>query len=263
MSLGPSKILSSKWTGLNPSLLASLYPCDARGRQVDGPLVVAPLTEGTIELTANWQSPFEQSGADSKAPAITAMAQLGTLQSYAETFLGKGSDTGALARLRQQLTEVSEAAQGRTGATKLNTTQVFTGSAPVKIPVTLIFRAFDNPAAEVTAPLDQLARWTLPRQLAPDGALVSAVQALRDGQGLLKALLPSVAPQMVALRHGGYTFAPLVIESMSRPIQVPRASDGQPLHVAVQLMLASLTAMDADDWTRAANGLPIQLFNDR
>lgn len=256
-----SRILSSKWTGLNPSLLASIFPCDSAGKAEAGAIVVAPLTEGTIELTANWQSPFEQSGADTKSPAITGMLQSGTLQSYAETLLGKGSETGFAARLSSELTEFSEAAQGRTGATKLNSTQVYTGSAPVKIPVTLIFRAFDNPAAEVSAPLDQLARWTLPRQLAANGSLVSAVQGIQQGQGPLKSLLPSVAPQMVALRHGGYTFSPLVIESMTRPMQVPRASDGQPLHIAVQLMLASLTALDADDWTRASNGLPIKLFN--
>jgi len=254
-------VLSSKWTGLNPALLAAIFPVSAKGVAEPGPSVVAPPTEGNLELTANWQSPFEQTGAESKLPALTAMAQTGVLGSYAPLLTGIGSDSGLLAKLAQELTNFSQEAQGRSGMTKLNSTQVFTGAAPIKIPLTLHFRAFDNPAAEVQAPIDQLAQWTLARQLAANGSLVSAIQALRDGKGFLKALLPSEAPQMVGLRYGGYTFAPLVIESMSHPLTLPRSSAGEALHVAVQIMLASLSALDRNDWVRARNGQPTQLFN--
>ena len=259
-------VLSSKWSGLSPHLLATIYPVNQQGYPLpDETSVVSPPTEGNIELTANWQSPFEQSGVENKAPFISQMLQSGTLQSYAETFLGKGSDEGGgngwKARLSQDITDYSRDGQGRSGMTKLNSTQIFTGAAPIKIPLTLHFRAFDNPDAEVQAPIDQLARWTLARQLAPNGNLVQAIQNFTQGQGFLKSLLPSLSPQMVALRYGGYTFAPLVIESMSHPITVPRTSDGAMLHVAVQITLASLTALDAGDWTRARRSQPTQLFN--
>jgi hypothetical protein len=256
------RVLSSKWSGLNAELLASIFAVNFDGSPVvDGVTVVAPPTDGTLELTANWQSPFEHMGAETKAPAIAAMLQTGTLQGAAETLLGKGSGDGLRDRLAREISDFSQAAQGRSGMTKLNSTQVFTGAAPIKIPLTLHFRAFDSPNAEVRQPIDQLARWTLARQLAANGSIVSAIQNFKQGQGLLKSLLPSQAPQMVALRFGGYTFAPLVIESMTMPMTVPRASDGEPVAVAVQLVLASLTALDAEDWARARRGEPIALFN--
>jgi hypothetical protein len=256
-------VLSSKWGGLNRALLASIYPVTAQGEDEGGAEVRAPVSDGNIELTANWQSPFENTGAESKAPAIAGMLQTGTLQSYAETFFGKGSDDGYRARLAQEITDFSREAQGRSGMTKLNSTQVFTGAGPVKIPLTLHFRAFDDPAREVQAPVDQLARWTLARQLAANGSLVQAIQNFRQGQGFLKSLLPSQSPQMVAFRFGGYLFAPMVIESMNKPINVPRSAKGESLNVAVQLVLSSLSAMDSQDWSRALQGRPIQLFNSR
>ena len=259
-------VLSSKWGGLNESLLATLYPVNQQGYPLAEEFsVVAPPTDGNIELTANWQSPFEQSGTENKAPFITQMLQSGTLQSYAETFLGKGSDEGGGngwgARISQEITDFSRSGQGRSGMTKLNSTQIFTGAAPIKIPLTLHFRAFDDPEQEVQAPIDQLARWTLARSLAPSGNLVSAIQNFKQGQGFLKSLLPSLAPQMVALSYGRYTFAPLVIESMSHPITGPRTADGAILNVAVAVTLSSLTALDANDWDRVRRGQPTRLFN--
>jgi hypothetical protein len=256
-----TQYLSSKWSGLNQNLLAALYPVGADGLQIDGSVVIAPATDGNIELTGNWQSPFEQSGVDGRAPAISQGLQTGVLDSYIEPILGKGSGDSLLSRLSSSLSEVSREGQGRSGMTKLNSTQVFTGAAPIKFPITLHFRAFDNPEREVHAPIDQLARWTLARELSVSGSIVSAIQNLSQGQGVLKALLPSLAPQMVALRYGRYTFAPLVIESMSHPITGPRTSDGALLNVSVQVALASLTALDQNDWARALNGQPTRLFS--
>lgn len=240
-----------------------LYPVDATGERTSGPEVQAPLSEGSIELAANWQSPFENTGAESKIPAVSAMLQTGTLQSYAETLFGNGTDQGYRARLAQEIAEFSREAQGRSGMTKLNSTQVFSGAPPLKLPLTLHFRAFDNPATEVQAPIDQLARWALATQLAANGSLVQAIQNFRQGQGFLKSLLPSQAPQLVALRYGGQLFSPMVIESMGRPLTVPRTAKGEPLNVTVQVVLASLTALDANDWTRSLQGRPTQLFNTR
>lgn len=261
-SVGAPRILSSKWSGLHDSLIASIYPVGPDGFSVDGPIVKAPPSDSTIELSANWQSPFEQSGAETKAPAIAGMLQTGTLQAYLETLIGKddGGD-GLLSGIRRDVSEFATDAQGRSGLTKLNSTQVFTGAAPIKIPLTLHFRAFDDPAAEVVAPVNQLASWTLARTLAKDGSIVSAIKQYSNGQGFLKSLLPSEAPQMLGLMFGGYTFAPLVLESMTMPLNVPRSSAGLPLAVQVQITLATLTALDAGDWDRAVRGLPTNLFN--
>jgi hypothetical protein len=258
-----SAVLSSKWDGLNAALLASIYPVDSAGQRVDGAEVRSPPTEAAVELTANWQSPFEQTGAESKAPAIMGMLQTGALASYAEALLGKAApgDSSVIGRINAEIQDFANTGQGRSGMTKLNSTQVFTGAAPVKITLTLAFRAFSDAAREVQAPLDQLARWVLARELARNGGLAEAFQAFKTGQGFLKALLPSLAPQMVGLSYGGYVWAPLVIESMSVPMTVPRTGLGAAAATSVQIALASLTALDRDDWTRARQGKPTRLFN--
>lgn len=272
-------ILSSKWDGLNPSLLATIYPVGPDGQPIDGPRVLAPPTDFNMELTGNWQSPFEQSGAETKAPAIMAMLQTGALGSYTQA-IGDAAN-GAREWLSAKLPSLrgllgTDAAQpvpgaitgfisesrGRTGMTKLNSTQVFTGAAPIKLTMTLHFRAFRDARVEVGAPVDQLARWVLAKSLAQDGAIVSAGRGLASGS-LVAALLPSLAPQMVALRFGGYAFAPLVIESMSYPMTGPRSSAGDLLAAPVQVVLSSLTALDQEDWSRARRGEPINLFNSR
>ena len=145
--------------------------------------------------------------------------------------------------------------------TKLNSTQVFTGAGPVKIPLTIHFRAYDDPRAEVQAPIDQLSRWVLAQSLAETGPILNVLKGLSGSRSAVEALLPSKAPQLVGLKYGGYTFSPLIIESLSQPITVPRTSDGAPLHVQVQMTLSSLTALDSEDWTRARQGKPTKLFN--
>lgn len=256
--------LQSKWDGLSRVLLATIYPVNAQGYRDAGSTVAGPLSDGTLELSANWQSPFEQSGPESKIPSIMNMAQSGTLESYASTLLGRGGEDGAWrANLANEIAEVSRSAQGRSGMTKLNSTQLFTGAPPVRVPLTIHFRAFDDPAAEVEAPIAQLSKWVLARELAPSGTLVSAVESLKNGQGFLAALMPSKAPQMVGFTYGGHTMSPMVIESVSRPITVPRASDGAMLHVAVQVQLATLTALDQADWGLVRSGQPIRLFNNQ
>lgn len=261
--MATSGVLSSKWDGLSKALIASIYPVTNAGLRDQGAEVQAPPTEAAVELTANWQSPFEQTGVESKAPAIMGMLQTGALASYAQALLGKASpsDTGILGRINNEIQEFGREGQGRSGMTKLNSTQIFTGSAPVKINLTLPFRAFDNPAREVQEPIDQLARWVLARKLEQNGGLAAAIQNFIQGQGFLKALLPSEAPQMVALKYAGYVWAPLVIESMSVPMTGPRTGQGGAVAVTVQLTLASLTALDQEDWSRARRGRPTRLFN--
>ena len=51
--------LTSKWTGLHKSLLARIFSVKPNGLSDDGPVVVGPLTDTNVELTANWQSPFD------------------------------------------------------------------------------------------------------------------------------------------------------------------------------------------------------------
>jgi hypothetical protein len=59
-------VLSSDWGGLSPHLLAAFYPVamerqgDTRSfRRVGDIVVAAPISDASMEQTANWTSPFE------------------------------------------------------------------------------------------------------------------------------------------------------------------------------------------------------------
>lgn len=248
------EVLSSRWDGLSQHLLASIFVVNNDGtRQRDGFEISCPLTNASMEVVANWQSPFESMGPESRAPTLTAMLQSGTLANTLSALIGGGADevtdTGAFrTRLSKEITEVGSELQGRTGMTKLNSTQVFGGAPPVKIHATAHFRAFKDAAVEVHAPLEALIRWSLPAKLATFGGIAGALQSFKNGQGVLKSILPSEAPPMVGLIYGGWGFSPMVIECVGVPLTGPRSKHGEMVQVSVDITLATLTALDAQDW---------------
>ena len=123
--------VGSAWQGLNKHLIAHIYPViqvgegDNRRYEKDGNTSVhAPLIDGSdIEYVFNWQSPFENSGTNSKAPALLAMLQSGYLSGLVEM---TKSLTGTTSEAqRQEGNSMLDLFKGRTGLTKLNSTQVF------------------------------------------------------------------------------------------------------------------------------------------
>lgn len=257
-SANPLSELKSLWDGLNPHLIARLYEVDHRGVAMGGVTVLAALTEDTqLELSMNWQSPFENAGPESKAPALMAMIQSGAVQpilertaEMVEKVPGVGS-AGAEKLRSTQLT--AEGLRGRTGMTKLNSTQVFSGMPPIKIQATLLLRAWRDPAAEVEQPLDQLMKWALPRQLAPEGTMLTAAMDYASGRadGLLDAAFPSLAPTLIGLKYKGRLYAPLVIETVSVPLGSPIDKLGRFVQLAVPVTFSTLTAWDGADWAAA------------
>jgi hypothetical protein len=234
------KILKSKWDGLSKHLIASFWEVDRKGKRLDPNLTVqAPLLDGNFEATLNWQSPFEQSGPESKAPALLAMIQTGELQSIID------ATPAALADLKKSSTDFLQSVNGRTGITKLNSTQVFTGMPPVKIPMTLLFRAWHNTIIEVENPFNQLMKWALPVDLAEDG---SRVVSLARGKNFIDAMLPSVSPTMIAMQYKNRIYSPLVIESISWSLTAPVDRGGDYIEATVPMTLATLTAIDRNDW---------------
>lgn len=239
-------VLTSQWGGLSRRLIASFYRVekDREGKwhpSSDEVEVRAPLSESNMEVALSWQSPFEDAGADRGIPTISAMLQSGSLQ----PFLDGGGYTS---------TFVSKF-EGRTGITKMNSVQVFTGMPPVKIQVTAVFRAWADPASEVEAPFSQLMAWALPQELAPDGAILSGLDAAKEAfsggnisDAAAKGLLPSRAPVCVAMSYKGRLYSPLVIESIGHPMNSPVDSQGRYTELQVPMTLCTLTAFDAPDW---------------
>ncbi|WP_322997192.1 hypothetical protein [Castellaniella sp.] len=260
-----AKTLSSKWDGLSPHLIASFYEVAKTGEHTWGRIegeggtdpvtVMAPLTEATLEMLLNWQSPFEQTGPESRAPALAAMLQSGSLQPTVDAikaFFRPGDQPNPppnvatdMARSDQFLRQF----EGRTGITKLNSTQVFNGMPPVKINVVALFRAWSRAAIEVEAPVNKLMEWALPVMLSPDASVLArAVDAIRGTKGYIEALMPSMSPTRIAMRYKGRVYSPLVIESIGMPLSSPVNSDGDFVQLAVPMTLCTLTAIDRGDW---------------
>ncbi len=251
---GDTKVLSSLWDGLSQHLLASFWAVEraASGsrswKKIEkSPIVMAPLTDSNMEILLGWMSPFENAGSDKGFPTISAMLQSGALQPWAS------GNKGA--------TEALQKFEGRSGMTKLNSTQVFAGMPPIKITVTALFRAWRDTASEVMAPVQQLIQWALPQDLAPDGPILSLLKAAKSvaegkplDEGAARAALPSVAPTKIAMKYKGTLYSPMVIESIGYPIDSPVTKDGDFAHLAIPMTLCSLAAIDRADWVRAADG---------
>ncbi|MEX3941602.1 hypothetical protein AB4Y44_19000 [Paraburkholderia sp. BR10937] len=257
-----AKILSSKWDGINPHLLAKFYPVKRADNATnwvqsfgtrtvssadnfvvdDGYEVWTPISDGSQEMALNWNSPFEGMGAESRVPTISAMLQSGQLAPDLQALFGDRvgqSDVGKILR----------DATGRTGITKLNSTQVFSGMPPVKFSFTAHFRALMDPDTEVRQPVTQLEQWAVPQYLADQGVIAGALQnGLK--QSPLETIYPSVAPQLLAMKYGDQTILPIVIESISKPFTMPRSSRGEAIDVRTQLTVATLTAIDRRDVAR-------------
>jgi hypothetical protein len=48
--------------------------------------------------------------------------------------------------------------------------------------------------------------------------------------------------------YANQLFKPMVIESVSRPLTAPLDRDGRYISASLQMTVASLTALDRDDW---------------
>ncbi|MFT3847901.1 MAG: hypothetical protein QM739_04265 [Propionivibrio sp.] len=242
--------LSSLWDGLSPHILASFYPVQRQGSSrnwqkiPDAKVVQAPLTECSLGAELGWSSPFENAG-QSSMPTLQAMLQNGALQAFA------GSDDGNASKFIGKF-------EGRAGITKLNSQQVFVGMQPVRFDVTAVFRAWRDSASEVMAPVNQLMKWALPQALAQDGRLLSLLESVKqfaEGKPLDEAaaegFLPSIAPTKIAMKYKGFTYSPLVIESINLPLDSPIDANGRYVNLHVQMRICSLAAIDRDDWDSA------------
>jgi hypothetical protein len=245
-------VLSSDWTGLSPFLLASFYPVrksddrtNERWERVPESLEVrAPLTEGQIEQTQNWVSQFEQSGVDARLSNLSGVLQTGSFSAILNA-LGQRFEKDSLpASVLREAESGVEKLSGLSGVTKLSSTQIYTGSPPLKLTFTAHFRALFDPLEEVEKPLQTLIGWAMPKKLAQDGVLANVV---RNGAAV-RSVYASEMPQIIGIQYARKSFRPMVVESISTPLTVPLDRNGRCIHTQVQMTVASLTALDRDDW---------------
>jgi hypothetical protein len=251
-------VLQSDWTGLSPHLIARFYPVmrtdPGNGkpstwvRVPDSVEVRAPITEASIEGTFNWTSPFENTGADQSFSAISAMLQTGALAPILGFISQSLADVPGGSYLQPSVESVRNAAkglEGKSSVTKLNSTQVFNGAPPMKVSLTVHFRALKDARAEVERPLNQLMSWAVPQELAADGPVLTLAR-LGD-----PSLYPSKIPQIIGMQYADMQLLPLVIESAPYPLGGPRDKNGTLLSAQSALQLSTLSALDARDWAAA------------
>ena len=224
-------------------------------------IVNAPLSECSLDVSLSWSSPFEGAGAEKSAPSLLAMLESGAVQPLIDVaakvagIAGNLAITSAVADFKN----AAKAVQGRTGITKLNSMQVFTGMPPFKFSAVAAFRAWQDPIAEVEVPVNQLMSWALPQKLAANTTLLSGLadmviqtsQGNGTAEGWLNAILPSVQPVMLAMRYKNRTFSPLVIEGISYPMGSPIDSNGNFVELILPLTICSLAAWDRTDWNNS------------
>jgi len=259
-------ILTSYWDGLSPHLIAKFYPLKKvsggsgweqsveKNRVVsaadsftvdDGFEVHAPITDGTSEMTLNWNSPFENAGTESIAGTLTAMLQSGAAASMVQTVAkALGVDTKG-----NSVVAMLEKATGRTGITKLNSTQVFGGMPPLKLTLTLHFRALLDPITEVRMPIVQLQQWAAPQMLSADGTIAAGIAGAGE-KDFIETAFPSISPQVIGMKYGDRTYEPMVIESISEPFTGLRSEKGVLVQQSIQITLCTLNALDRRDIAR-------------
>ncbi len=246
--------LKSNWKGLSPHLLAHFFEVDnengvwKRTDKTDPATVVAPFTEASMEMALNWQSAFEQSGPETKAPALMAMLQSGALQPIVDAaYMGRTGADGAAAQKKSG--DFLKQFEGRTGITLLNSTQVFSGMAPVKFQVVAVFKAWSDPVKEVETPVAKLMEWALPVELSKDGSVLARLAKTAKGDmNFIEALMPSRAPIRIAMKYKGRTYFPLVIESIGQPLNAPIDRNGRFVEQLIPMTLCTLTALDRGIW---------------
>lgn len=250
-------LLKSDWGSLSPHLMAVWFPVkmtqdgDTRSFRATGDTqVMAPITDASLEQSQNWTSPFENQTADAGMSTFSAMLQVGgfgaILNALQKRVPNESAADSALSAAAQQLNSLT----GSTAVTKLNSTQIYGGSPPLKITMTAHFRALRDPAKEVKKPVNQLMAWSLPEYLSPDGFLTNFVQ---DGNAV-RSVYSGKSPSIIGMIFRGCFYMPMVIESISKPLDHPVTTDGQTVYTSLQMTLASLTALDQTDWKNITGG---------
>lgn len=244
-------VLGSKWDGLSDHLIARIYEVNSKGESLGGPVIHAPFTgDVSLDIDLSWTSPFESAGSDSAAPALSGGLQSGSLAAIFDR-LGEsvGIEAGGISG------SVSEA-EGRTGMTKLNSTQVFTGMPPLRIQGELLFRAWSDPVSEVESPVDQLMAWSMPKKLAKVGTmLTAAADYATSDAGLIESMLPSEVPALLAVTYKGRTYSPVVIERINMALSSPIDEGGRFTQMKMPITIASLQAWDREDWAKSRRSL--------
>jgi hypothetical protein len=156
--------------------------------------VIGYLGEGSSkDLQSNWDSPFEGDSAGQNASRVGGGVQTAT----------QGDEQGGL-----------------TTVSSFNSTQAWSGNAPMTFNIVMIFKAYDDPKNEVN----------------------NAIMALEEmaSPELNNSLVGGRTPQSVTLNIGRTNiYTDIVIESVSSELDAPKTKEGYFLENTVTLTLTA------------------------
>lgn len=267
-SSGATRILTSQWGSLSPKLICRFAPVrrmksgtgweQSSGQNAltdsfvvdDGVEVHCVISDGHSDLSANWSSPYEHAGLEGKS--ISSMLQSGAATNFAQVLSGIGLIKDNFGDVGQKAVDFLHDIEGRTSITRLNSTQIYSGSGPLKLTLTAHFRALIDEVSEVQAPISQLRQWAVPQVLASDGLLANAVKSSGESKSgvarkAIETLYPSRTPQLILMAYGDILLMPLCIESIGETFTNPRSDKGVMVSSSVSLTLSTLTALDRRD----------------
>lgn len=249
-----------QWGRLSKGLLAEIYPLKKINRdggtfdfERAGASVFALLTEGQIEFSNNYTTPFESSNPETRLPNLMAMIQSGQLITAFGQIFGEQKPQGpleltGLSGYLKQGADLLQSLEGSSNLTKVNSTEIYVSTSPLKMPLTFVLRAWEDAKTEVEDPIARLESWTLPEYLYDQGLLVSLANSGDSIKEKFQSLWPSKVPPFVAIQYAGRTYKPLLIETISSPLVVERDPDLNRLFAQVTLSVTSRTALDAPTW---------------
>lgn len=243
-------------TGINRNLIAELYEVDRYGTPINTDVVVRALMPNAQEVvSAIWTTPFDADNGRTVAPTLSALAQSGQIKPLLSLI-----DSRFGTKFSKDLAPSLDNLEGRSALTRLNSTAVFAGAAPVKMNVELFIKAYQNPALEVEKSIAILKGWAVPIELAEGGYLHNAIKNFGKGSALtteaINTLFPSKSPGFIALNYAGYLYAPLAIESITFDLTNPMDRFGNRMHTRVQMQLTSLRAIDRKDVAKQLGDAP-------
>lgn len=238
---------AADWGFLNPMFLGRISLCDKKGELIkDTPVVSGVTIDADMAVESQYNSPFENSNPESRLPTLMGMLQGGDWVNTVDKVLGNlGLGSGEGGGLTQETKDKLNQLEGRSNFTKVNSTQIYVSSSPVRLNVTMFFEAWADARHEVEHQIATLQQWSLPIKLSDDSILGNMAEDIS-----LQSLFPSEVPPFVAFTYAKKRYVPLLIESVSAPLVAPLDKNGNRIILEVTLTLVSRTAWDRANITQ-------------
>lgn len=239
---------SNHYQGINEKLLFKVRLCDVDGNALEGSAeqVTCIALSGDKPIESQYSTPFENSNPEHRLPTLMGQIQAGE---WINTLDAVASAIPLVGKLSPEKRKELGVLTGRSNLTKVNSVQVFTSTASIHLPMTLLFETWADAKTEVEDQISLLEQWALPEELSEQSIIANVVE-----NPSLESLFPSLVPPYVAVYYGGKRYAPMLIQSVSAPIVAPMDRDANRLILQVPVTFISRTAWDKEDIKKLYSG---------